>query len=405
MNRPRIDVIVQTSGQFRDIAATRLYLIDKAVKLAAEAKAETQANYVAESTLDAERLLKEKGMSPIDAREFSTVRVFGGLNGNYGTGIMGLVESGDRYDSDTTIANQYLKNMGAVYTKDHWAEYTPGLLEAAVQNTDAVMHTRTSNVSGPLSLDHVYEFMGGLNTVIKKVTGRDPDGIFLDMRNKYNTRAVDAKEAIWTEARSTILNPSFIKPLTKGGASSAETFAEYTRNTFAWNVTKESIIDEALWDEYHQTLVRDKLNLGVRDFFERENPYALQEISAVMLETVRKGLWSPDSAVIRELADIHVDLINRHDAGCSDFVCDNQKLQQMIANIVHTERAMQYTRAINDIRISTSAQNQAVVLKKESISRTLMDMAKRNLLALTIISIVVLLFVLSYIHTRIRTRD
>jgi cobaltochelatase CobN len=401
LGRPRIDVLVQTSGQFRDIAATRLYLIDKAVKLAAEAKGTEHENFVAVSTRDAERVLKEKGLSPAEARDLSTARVFGGIDGNYGTGIMGLVESGDRYDSDTVIANQYLKNMGAVYTEDRWGSYTPGLLEAAVQNTDAVMHSRTSNVSGPLSLDHVYEFMGGLNTVIKKVTGRDPDGMFLDMRNKYHAQAVDAKEAVWTEARSTILNPRFIEPLTRGGASSAETFAEITRNTFAWNVTKESVIDKELWDRYHETLIRDTLNLGLREFFESKNPYALQEITAVMLETVRKGMWSPDSAVIRELADIHVDLVNRHSAGCSGFVCDNAKLRAMIAATADAAAAKEYSRSIRQVRETSGAGRDAVVLKKEKLLDTVMDLVRNNMIAVMLVGALAALIVASWVFTRI----
>ncbi len=400
MNRPRIDVLVQTSGQFRDIGATRLYLIDKAVKLAAEAKAVEHENNVARSTLDAERVLKEKGLSPLEARELSTARVFGGVNGNYGTGIMGLVESGDRYESDTTIANQYLENMGAVYTEDRWGEYTPGLLEAAVQNIDALMHSRTSNVSGPLSLDHVYEFMGGLNTVIKKVTGRDPDGLFLDMRNPYNARAVDAKEAIWMEARSTVLNPAYLEPLTRGGASSAETLAETTRNTFAWNATKESVIDEELWDRYFETLVRDTLKLGLRDFFETRNPYALQEITAVMLETVRKGMWSPDESVTRELAEIHVDLVNRHDAGCSGFVCNNPKLAAMISEAVTPEQADAYSRRIEAVRSAGDQAQEAVVLERETLTRTLMDMARKNAIALSVLGVMVAVFTASYVRTR-----
>jgi cobaltochelatase CobN len=36
LGRPRIDVVVQTSGQFRDAAASRIALIDKAVQMVAE---------------------------------------------------------------------------------------------------------------------------------------------------------------------------------------------------------------------------------------------------------------------------------------------------------------------------------------------------------------------------------
>ena len=40
------------------------------------------------------------------------------------------------------------------------------MLEAALQHSDVIGATRESNTWGPLSLDHVYEFMGGLNNAI-----------------------------------------------------------------------------------------------------------------------------------------------------------------------------------------------------------------------------------------------
>lgn len=45
----------------------------------------------------------------------STFRVFGGVNGGYGTGIQGMVESGDRWDNEQQIADTYIHNMGAYY--------------------------------------------------------------------------------------------------------------------------------------------------------------------------------------------------------------------------------------------------------------------------------------------------
>ena len=91
LGRPRIDVVVQTSGQLRDIAASRLFLINRAVEMAAAAKDQFE-NHVAEGVIAAERALTEKGISPKEARELSAYRVFGGVNGSYGTGIQGMVQ-------------------------------------------------------------------------------------------------------------------------------------------------------------------------------------------------------------------------------------------------------------------------------------------------------------------------
>ena len=75
LGRPRIDVVVQTSGQLRDIAASRLFLINRAVEMAAHAKDDQYENQVAAGVVEAERVLIEKGLTPKDAREISTFRV------------------------------------------------------------------------------------------------------------------------------------------------------------------------------------------------------------------------------------------------------------------------------------------------------------------------------------------
>ena len=68
----------------------------------------------------------------------------------------------------------------------------------------------------------------------------------------------------------------------KGEATSAAGFAEIVRNTYGWNVMKPSVIDNEMWDEIYNVYVKDKFNLGVQDFFEKQSPAALQEITATL---------------------------------------------------------------------------------------------------------------------------
>ena len=180
LGRPRIDVVVQTAGQLRDLAASRLALINRAVAMAAEARdADAHANFVHAGRLRAEEVMKEKGLSPADARRYSTLRVFGGVNGNYGTAIMEMVERGDRWEDDAEVAGQYLRNMGAVYDEGElWSFYAEGIFEAALADTEIVVQPRESHTWGALSLDHVYEFMGGLSMAVRHVTGKDADAYF-----------------------------------------------------------------------------------------------------------------------------------------------------------------------------------------------------------------------------------
>ena len=217
LGRPRIDVVVQTSGQLRDIAASRLFLVNRAVEMAAAAKNDQYENQVAAGVLEAEKTLIDKGISPKDAREISTFRVFGGANGGYGTGIQGMVDAGDRWEDESEIAATYLNNMGAYYgSEKNWEKFQQFAFEAALTRTDVVVQPRQSNTWGALSLDHVYEFMGGLNLTVRNVTGKDPDAYLSDYRNRNNNKMQEVKEAIGVESRTTIFNPSYIKEKMKG---------------------------------------------------------------------------------------------------------------------------------------------------------------------------------------------
>ena len=369
LGRPRIDVVVQTSGQLRDIAASRLFLVNRAVEMAAAAKNDQYENQVAAGVLEAEKTLIDKGISPKDAREISTFRVFGGANGGYGTGIQGMVDAGDRWEDESEIAATYLNNMGAYYgSEKNWEKFQQFAFEAALTRTDVVVQPRQSNTWGALSLDHVYEFMGGLNLAVRNVTGKDPDAYLSDYRNRNNNKMQEVKEAIGVESRTTIFNPSYIKEKMKGEATSAAGFAEIVRNTYGWNVMKPSVIDNEMWDEIYNVYVKDKFNLGVQDFFEKQSPAALQEITAVMMETARKGMWKATDQQLADLSNLHTDLIQKYKPACSGFVCDNAKLRDFIASKATPEAAKQYQNSIKNVREVAVDQSKGVVMKKDEIT-------------------------------------
>lgn len=371
LGRSRIDVVVQTSGQLRDIAASRLFLISRAVEMAAASKGDKYENYVAKSVVESEQALIEKGLSPKEAREISAYRVFGGANGNYGTGITGMVQNGDGWENSSEIAEVYLQNMGAYYGSEKaWEQVRAFALEAALTNTDAIVQPRQSNTWGALSLDHVYEFMGGMNLAVRNVTGKEPDAYMSDYRNHNNMRMQELKEAIGVESRTTIFNPEYIKEKMKGGASAAAGFAEVMQNAYGWNVTKPDVIDNELWNEAYEVYVKDRFGLGIRDYFERQNPAALQEMTAVMMETARKGMWKASEEQLRAIAKLHTDIVDKHKASCSGFVCDNAKLRAFIASKSNPEAADRYERHIRNVREASLGSDKGTVLKREELKAT-----------------------------------
>ena len=402
LGRPRIDVVVQTSGQLRDIAASRLFLISRAVEMAAAAKDDKYENFVAQSVVDAERSLIEKGLSPKEAREVSTYRVFGGVNGNYGTGITGMVQSGDRWENSAEIADIYMQNMGAYYGSEKaWEQVRQFALEAALGNTDAVVQPRQSNTWGALSLDHVYEFMGGMNLAVRNVTGKEPDAYMSDYRNRNNMRMQELKEAIGVESRTTIFNPAYIREKMKGGSGAAAGFAEIVQNTYGWNVMKPDAIDNELWDEIYDVYVQDKFGLGVQDYFERQNPAALEEMTAVMMETARKGMWDASAEQLKAIAELHTGLVEKYKPSCSGFVCNNAKLREFIASKTAPETAARYERNIRDIRETSLSEDRSMVLKREEMNAS--DKTK-TIVSNTAVAVLVLVAITALVWTVRRRR-
>lgn len=366
LGRPRINIMVQVSGQLRDIASSRLKMITNAVKLASEAEDDIYPNYVSEGTVEQERALVEKGESPQRARELSTMRVFGPVNSGYSTGMLRYTESSGEWDDRQELVDGYLNNMCAMYgDDDNWGNMNQKVLGAAITNTDVVVQPRQSNTWGPISLDHLYEFTGALSLVSKYVNGKEPEAVLADYRNPYLPRVQDLKEGIAVETRATILNPEFIKERMKGDATTAQMFGEIFRNIFGWSVMRQSALTDNVYDDLFDIYVADKYELGIENYFNRVNPAALQEMTATMLESARKGFWKTDREKIEVTAELHTKLAERNGVPCTEFVCGNAKLGEFTACHLNTDNAEKYR---GELAKATATPDDAKILRERQIN-------------------------------------
>nr|WP_302828721.1 cobaltochelatase subunit CobN [uncultured Bacteroides sp.] len=390
LGRPRINVVVQVSGQLRDIAGSRLKLLTDAIRLASQAKDETYPNYVSSGTLLQEKLLLEKGTSPKRAREMSVMRVFGPVNSGYSTGIMGYTENSGSWDDEKEIAHGYLNNMGAVYgDEDNWGSYQKDLFASALAETDVIIQPRQSNTWGPVSLDHVYEFTGGMSLAVKTLTGKEPDAYMADYRNRTNRRIQNVKEAIAVETRATILNPTFIKERMKGGAGTAQMFGEIFRNIFGWHVMRPSAMDKELYNDLYKMYIIDENRLGIHDYFRRVNPASFQAMTAVMLESARKGYWKATENQLKTTATLHAQITREQGAACTEFVCGNIKLQGFISELLDNQNRAEYDRDMAAVHESSTAKGKNIVLKERKLTSE--QVIRKNTVNGLIIGISVLL--------------
>lgn len=177
----------------------------------------------------------------------------------------------------------------------------------------------------------------------------------------------DSKEAIAVEARSKLLNPSYVKEAMKGGSSSTDGLAEMARNAYGWNVMKPKAVDKQLWDEMYEVYVADKYNLGVKDEMGKVNPAALQELTATMMETARKGYWKATPQQLAGIAKVHTEMVAKYGPSGSSFEGNNSDLQNFIAKNAGETGAKGYKQSMNNMTQTTAdKQAKGMVMKKES---------------------------------------
>jgi cobaltochelatase CobN len=97
-----------------------------------------------------------------------------------------------------------------------------------------------------------------------------------------------------------------------------------------------------MWNEMYSIYVQDKYDLGLQDWFDENNPWAQQSITARMLEAIRKGYWDPSEDVKTNLAELYQKSVDEYGVTCCHHTCGNplfQDYQQGIVSASATEQS------------------------------------------------------------------
>ncbi len=330
LKRPRVDVFLPMGGHYRENFGSRIKLLDKAIRMVKDL--DEPGNDLRAGCLELQTRLEKQGMPADKARDLSAARIFGTKPGNLtGTNILDLVPRSGVWDNEDQITSVYIDNMSYVYTGDVWGQKIDGLYEQAIQGTDTIIRVWASNLTSQLSNHHCYEYLGGMSMAVKKLTGKEPRALIADVRDPTAARVRDFREVLDSNLRSELLNPAWIAGMKKHDYAGAGHMAELVKNTFGWSVTRKSDVSDGAWKDIYQTYVQDKNKLGLKEWFERVNPHAIQEIAAAMLEASRKGYWNAAPTEIQTLAELYADSVARHGLSSGVISGGNEKLRDLVA--------------------------------------------------------------------------
>jgi cobaltochelatase CobN len=343
LKRPRVDVLFSTTGLYRDNFPMLVELFDKGVQLA-NASPEKD-NPIRANSEKIYKKLVAAGMDTSMARKRSTIRVFAEAPGTYGNAVSDASLASGSWDSDSSIANLYIKKMSYGYGNDVWGESMEKEFEAALSGTDAVIHSRTTSLYMSLDNDDFFGFAGALAQGVKKVDKlkTSPPLMVADLRVKGAEQYVSIERFMGQELRSRYFNPKYVESMTQEGYAGAREIMKSVDNLFGWSVVYPEVVNDEKWQEFYEVWMKDRYKMKTTEFFDEHNPFARQSMSGRMLEAVRKGFWKADEKTKQELSKIYVENVANNGVSCSYVTCDHPELQQFIKGIAATNSNIKAT--------------------------------------------------------------
>ncbi|MGR3220163.1 MAG: cobaltochelatase subunit CobN [Candidatus Anammoxibacter sp.] len=381
LKRPRIDVLIQTSGLYRDSYARVLKMLDKAVRMAGALK--DVENFIAKNSAKIEIALLEKGYNKEDAKEFSRARIFGPMPGAYVHSLQILIPSSGVWDKDDEIADVHIHHNSFAYGEKMWGKSLKSAYKSNLKDVKVTVHTRSSNLYNMLDNDDMYAFLGGLSLAVKKESGSYPEVLVVNLKDKNNLTLDDLPKAIGKALRTRYLNPKWIEGMKKEGYAGARDMRYFVENLWGFQVTAPFAVDKTYWEEIHDVYIEDKYGMDLKEFFDKHNPWALQSIAARMLEADRKGYWQPPEEMKKNLAKTYVLSVIEKGVACCEHTCNNPMLQKFVANIISlsglltTEQLELFKLEIAKATGKTQEENeQDLKRRRESLLKTINEIRK-----------------------------
>lgn len=332
LGRPRIDVFLSARSYYRDQLPTRMKLIDDAVRLVADL--DEPDNYVRQNALVVEATLIQKGMAAARARMLARARMFGPPPGQNGSGwYYYLAEKTGEWNDRSDLMRTYLEQSQYVYTDQCWGEPASEVYEQTIQGTEWVIRSWADSVSSPLSNKYMWFIDGSLAQAVKYLTGKEPAYYLADVRSNDKAQMIRAEDALARDFHVRLFNRKWIKGMMKEGYAGADQVAVHVSNMLGWEVMREGSITPEQWHEVVNVYVRDSKHLNIREWFQKENPHAFQNMTQTLLEAIRKGYWAASTEETQLLADAYNESVARNGASNGLRGGNNQAFKEFLKKV------------------------------------------------------------------------
>jgi magnesium chelatase subunit H len=300
LGRPRIDVVVSCSGVFRDLFINQMNLMDRGIKMAAEADEPLEMNFVRKHALEQ---AEELGVTLRDA----ACRVFSNSAGSYSANVGLAIENGG-WESETQLQDQFLTRKGFAFNADKpgMMEQQADLFKAALKRVDVTFQNLDSSEISITDVSHYYDsdptkVVQGLRDDKKK-----PIALMADTTTA-NAQVRTLAETVRLDARTKLLNPKFYEGMLSTGYEGVREIQKRLRNTMGWSATAGEV-DNFVFEDANSVFIEDaEMQKRLLD----TNPNAFRDMVTTFLEANGRGYWETSEENIERLQELYAEVEDR----------------------------------------------------------------------------------------------
>ena len=302
LNRSRVDVTIRASGISRDNFPNCLELVDEAVQAVAALDEPDEMNFIRKHALDK---LKEENAPADDPQAWrrATYRVFSSKPGTYMPGV-NLAVYASAWKTEADLADVFVYWNGYAYGKNVFGEESPNELIHSLKTVDVSFNKVVSDEYDLFGCCCYFGTHGGMTAAARNISGRAVKTYYGDTREPESVNVTDLADEIRRVVRTKLLNPKWIEGQKRHGYKGAGDISKRVGRVYGWEATTQEV-DDWIFDDIAKTFILDQEN---REFFEKHNPWALEEIGRRLLEAEARGLWEADPEVMEQLKERYLEI-------------------------------------------------------------------------------------------------
>lgn len=300
LGRPRIDVVINCSGVFRDLFINQMNLLDQAVKMAAEADEPLEMNFVRKHAL------QQAAEMGINLRQAAT-RVFSNASGSYSSNVNLAVEN-STWEDESELQEMYLNRKSFAFDSDN-----PGMMadsrqifEASLKTAEVTFQNLDSSEISLTDVSHYFDSDPTKVVATLRGDGKKPAAYIADTTTA-NAQVRTLSETVRLDARTKMLNPKWYEGMLSHGYEGVRELSKRLVNTMGWSATAGAV-DNWVYEDVNTTFIKDEemqkrlLNL---------NPHSFRKMVSTLLEVNGRGYWETSEDNLDRLRQLYQEVEDR----------------------------------------------------------------------------------------------